>query len=75
MITAALDGKLDDVEWKDYGYFQLCIPASCPGVPTEVLNPENTWADKKHIILRLQNWCISSLKMCSALKVKFRMKS
>ena len=47
MITAALDGKLDDVEWKDYGYFQLCIPDSCPGVPTEVLNPENTWADKK----------------------------
>ena len=47
MITAALDGKIDDVEWKDYGYFQLCIPASCPGVPTEVLNPENTWADKK----------------------------
>ncbi len=47
MITAALDGKLDGVEWKDYGYFQLCIPDSCPNVPSEVLNPENTWADKK----------------------------
>lgn len=46
MVTAALDGKLDDVEWKDYGYFQLAIPSSCPGVPTEVLNPENTWSDK-----------------------------
>lgn len=47
MISAALDGKLDDVTWTKHEYFQLNIPDSCPGVPSEVLNPENTWMDKK----------------------------
>ena len=47
MISAALDGKLDDVTWTKHEYFQLNIPDSCPGVPSEVLNPENTWIDKK----------------------------
>ena len=25
----------------------MAIPTSCPDVPTEVLNPRNTWADQK----------------------------
>ena len=28
-------------------FFGLDIPTTCPGVPAEVLNPRNTWADKK----------------------------
>jgi phosphoenolpyruvate carboxykinase (ATP) len=24
----------------------MAIPTSCPNVPTEILNPKNTWADK-----------------------------
>lgn len=55
MITAALEGKLEDVNWSKHEYFQLNIPDSCPGVPSEVLNPENTWIDKKHIKFKLQN--------------------
>ena len=46
MITAALEGKLNDVEFETDPIFGVAIPTECPGVPAEVLNPRNTWADK-----------------------------
>ncbi|MCY7330965.1 MAG: phosphoenolpyruvate carboxykinase (ATP) [Saprospiraceae bacterium] len=47
MITAALRGELDDVQYEKQPVFGLAMPASCPDVPTELLNPRNTWADKE----------------------------
>jgi phosphoenolpyruvate carboxykinase (ATP) len=47
MITAALEGKLDKVEFTKDPVFGFEIPASCPGVPSEILVPRNTWADKQ----------------------------
>ena len=46
MITAAMNGKLDNVEFSTLPVFELAIPTSCEGVPTEILNPRETWADK-----------------------------
>jgi phosphoenolpyruvate carboxykinase (ATP) len=46
MLTAALNGDLDDVNFTEDPIFKLFIPASVPGVPAEVLTPRNTWADK-----------------------------
>jgi phosphoenolpyruvate carboxykinase (ATP) len=46
MITAALEGKLTDVDFETHPVFGLQMPTSCPNVPAEVLNPRNTWADK-----------------------------
>ncbi|MCO4822725.1 MAG: phosphoenolpyruvate carboxykinase (ATP) [Flavobacteriaceae bacterium] len=46
MISAALEGKLDDLEFVDHPVFGLAMPKSCPNVPDEVLNPIGTWADK-----------------------------
>ena len=46
MVDAALSGTLDNVEFTTDGIFGLSIPATCPGVPSEVLNPQNTWQDK-----------------------------
>ncbi len=46
MITAALNGELDNVEYVNHKVFGLAKPQSCPGVPAEILNPRNTWEDK-----------------------------
>jgi phosphoenolpyruvate carboxykinase (ATP) len=46
MITAALNGELDSVEYHTHEIFGLDIPKECPDVPSEILNPKNTWEDK-----------------------------
>ncbi len=43
MITAALEGRLDHVEYDTTPWFKLSIPKTCPGVPAEILNARNTW--------------------------------
>ena len=47
MITAALEGKLEDVAYEAHPVFGMLMPESCPGVPSEILNPRNTWANKE----------------------------
>lgn len=47
MISSALEGKLDNVEFEQHPIFGLAMPVSCENVPTEVLNPRNTWSDKE----------------------------
>ncbi len=46
LITAALTGKLDGVEFGQTNFFNLAFPKACPDVPTELLDPRNSWADK-----------------------------
>jgi phosphoenolpyruvate carboxykinase (ATP) len=45
MITAALEGTLDNVAYQPHPVFGMAIPASCPGVPSDILYPRNTWPD------------------------------
>ena len=47
LLDAALDGALDEgkVEYEVHPVFNLRMPKSCPGVPSEILNPRNTWQD------------------------------
>jgi phosphoenolpyruvate carboxykinase (ATP) len=47
MITAALNGSIDELSIETNHVFGLRIPTQCPGVPPEILNPRNTWADKE----------------------------
>lgn len=46
MITAALNGGLDNVGYETHPVFGLEMPTSCADVPAEILNPRNTWSDK-----------------------------
>lgn len=43
MITAALTGTLDNVGYRVHSIFGVSIPMTCPGVPSEVLSPRETW--------------------------------
>jgi len=45
MVSAALNGELDNVETVEEPFFGLHIPVAVEGVPSEVLNPRQTWAD------------------------------
>jgi phosphoenolpyruvate carboxykinase (ATP) len=46
MVTAAINGSLDIVKFSHNDLFNLDVPTECPGVPSEVLEPRNTWIDK-----------------------------
>lgn len=46
MVNAALNGDLNHVEYVKDELFHVNVPTSVPGVPTEILNPSNTWKDK-----------------------------
>ena len=45
MITAALNGALASVEFEQHPIFGLQMPTTCPNVPSEILNPRNTWGN------------------------------
>ncbi|MDD4797891.1 MAG: phosphoenolpyruvate carboxykinase (ATP) [Eubacteriales bacterium] len=46
MLSAALNGQLENVEYELDPIFNVQVPKTCPNVPAEILNPRNTWADK-----------------------------
>jgi phosphoenolpyruvate carboxykinase (ATP) len=47
MVRAALTDGLANIEFYNDGIFNLEIPVTCPGVPLEILEPRNTWSDKR----------------------------
>lgn len=46
MITAALEGKLQQSEFTPHHVFGMMIPNDCPGVPSELLHPQHAWEDE-----------------------------
>ena len=46
LLRGALDGSLAKVEFVRDPFFGLMVPKALPGVPSEMLNPRETWADK-----------------------------
>ena len=46
MLTAALAGRLDSIQYRKDPVFGFDVPLAVPDVPSEVLTPRNTWPDK-----------------------------
>lgn len=46
MVKAAISGEIERAETVTDPIFGLHIPTSCPGVPSEMLFPRNTWNDQ-----------------------------
>jgi len=47
IITGVLDTELEGVEYMEDPRFHIMIPRNFPGIEPEILNPRNTWQDKK----------------------------
>jgi phosphoenolpyruvate carboxykinase (ATP) len=45
LVRAALSGALAAAAFHPDPVFRVLVPASCPGVPAEVLSPRTTWTD------------------------------
>ena len=50
MVTAALEGSLDSVDYKEHPIFKVSVPTTCPGVSSDtILDPKSTWeSDDKY---------------------------
>ena len=55
MITAILDNKINESEYVKDSVFGLAIPKKIDGIPTEILNPREMWADKSKYDLDASN--------------------
>jgi phosphoenolpyruvate carboxykinase (ATP) len=47
LITAALNGELNNVGYRKHTIFGVSFPLSCPDVPSNLLSAKATWADDK----------------------------
>ena len=46
LLNAALDGSLNDAEFRTDPNFGFLVPVAVPGVDPAILDPRGTWADK-----------------------------
>lgn len=47
LITAAMNGELNDVDFIPHPVFKFGVPQHCPNVPAEILNPGKLWEEEK----------------------------
>ncbi len=69
MIKAALEGNLNDVEYRTHPVFGLEMPVTCPDVPNAMLNPRDTWrneADYDVVANKLANLFVNNFEQYAA---------
>ncbi|GAA0123081.1 phosphoenolpyruvate carboxykinase (ATP) [Clostridium faecium] len=47
MVKAALSGQLKNADFEEHEIFKVLVPKEVPNVPSEILNPRNTWTNKE----------------------------
>ncbi|WP_185873801.1 phosphoenolpyruvate carboxykinase (ATP) [Blattabacterium cuenoti] len=49
LVKCALNGdlSLSKIRYEKYPFFNFKIPKYCPGISSDILNPKNTWKNKK----------------------------
>jgi phosphoenolpyruvate carboxykinase (ATP) len=55
MLNAALDGKLDCVEYQVDPVFGFQVPKSCPDIPDGVMNPASSWPSQEAYMSRYRS--------------------
>ncbi|MDI9337615.1 MAG: phosphoenolpyruvate carboxykinase (ATP) [Alphaproteobacteria bacterium] len=65
LISAVFTNQFQHAKFETMPIFEFQIPTNCPGVPTEILNPMNTWLNKNdyhHELKNLANKFITNFK-------------
>jgi len=62
LITAALNGDLENVGYDTLPVFGLKYPKDCPNVPSDILNPRDTWSDKTAYDAKAQDLAAAFIK-------------
>jgi len=52
LLSAVLEGKLQQAEYRQDPVFGFEVPTSCDGVPSEILDPVNTWGNREDYFRR-----------------------
>ncbi|CAG8592682.1 3511_t:CDS:2 [Racocetra persica] len=55
IIDAIHTGELANAKYELYDVFNLQIPTSCTGVPSEILNPSKTWKGSEESYIKTRN--------------------
>jgi phosphoenolpyruvate carboxykinase (ATP) len=59
MITAALDGTLENVGYRTHSIYGFSFPMTCPNVPSEILSPRETWKNDEGFYKKANELAIS----------------
>ncbi len=62
LITEALSGDLYKVDYETHPVFGLAMPKTCPNVPSEILNPRNTWSNKANYDAKANELALAFIK-------------
>lgn len=55
LLNAALNGKLENVDYRKDPIFGYLVPLECPEIPANILDPGASWSDRNAYLKRYRN--------------------